>query len=275
MKLRLRIASAALAVVFNPPAFCETLPDIVLLGDDARIEVMTQCSQPCRSGPNTLAAAPLGSSAAAVASLTQRAKHALIVVDATQGPLPITREHIQIARQAGVPSVSVLFVKVKQVNDAELLELEKLELRDLLNTYEMGGDAAAVFYDANLDSVEPMKNVEGLASALTALKNIPARPAPPTPMIQGRNLRTYIYLLTPQESMQTLKLEKGAPVRLWVNGQVERGNVRSAIAINPGENGELSIHLDGPVSAAVGSRFFLEREGHPIAMGVVQNVEAR
>jgi translation elongation factor EF-Tu-like GTPase len=48
----------------------------------------------------------------------------VIVVDATQGPLPIIREHIQIARQAGVPSLSLLLVNVDQVDDTQLLALE-------------------------------------------------------------------------------------------------------------------------------------------------------
>lgn len=275
MKLPARTALAILAVMFSLPAFCEALPDIVVLGDDARLVVMAQCSQPCRAGQNTVATAPAGSSASSVASLAQRAKHAVIVVDATQGPLPITREHIQVARQAGVPSLSVLFVKVEQANDAELLELEAMEIRELINTYEMGGDAAPVFYDANLGSVAPMNNVEGLASVLDALKNTPARAPQPAPMIQGQNLQTFIYLLTPQESVPTLKLHQGIQVTLWVNGQVERGVVTSTAAIYPGDSRELALQLNAPVMAAAGSRFLLEREGHPIAMGVVQSIAAR
>jgi elongation factor Tu len=65
---------------------------------------------------------------------------AILVVAATDGPMPQTREHILLARQVGVPSMVVFMNKVDAVDDAELLELVELEIRELLSSYEFPGD---------------------------------------------------------------------------------------------------------------------------------------
>src|SRR5712672_3746680 len=65
---------------------------------------------------------------------------AIIVVAATDGPMPQTREHILLARQVGVPYIVVAMNKVDMVDDAELLDLVELEVRELLKSYEFPGD---------------------------------------------------------------------------------------------------------------------------------------
>ena len=64
---------------------------------------------------------------------------AILVVSAADGPMPQTREHILLARQVGVPYIVVYMNKADMVDDAELLELVELEVRDLLSTYEFPG----------------------------------------------------------------------------------------------------------------------------------------
>src|SRR5690554_5294807 len=65
---------------------------------------------------------------------------AILVVAATDGPMPQTREHILLARQVGVPSMVVFMNKVDMVDDAELLELVEMEIRELLSSYQFPGD---------------------------------------------------------------------------------------------------------------------------------------
>ena len=69
---------------------------------------------------------------------------AILVVDASEGPMPQTREHILLARQVGVPAVVVYLNKVDLVDDAELLDLVEMEVRDLLNKYQFPGDTTPV-----------------------------------------------------------------------------------------------------------------------------------
>ena len=64
---------------------------------------------------------------------------AILVVDASEGPMPQTREHILLARQVGVPAIVVYLNKVDLVDDPDLLELVEMEVRDLLNKYEFPG----------------------------------------------------------------------------------------------------------------------------------------
>src|SRR5476651_1955776 len=69
---------------------------------------------------------------------------AILVVAATDGPMPQTREHILLARQVGVPAMVVCLNKVDAVDDAELLELVELEVRELLKAYQFPGDDVPV-----------------------------------------------------------------------------------------------------------------------------------
>ena len=97
---------------------------------------------------------------------------AILVVAATDGPMPQTREHILLARQVGVPQIVVFMNKVDLVDDEELLELVELEVRELLSSYEFEGDDIPVVQgsalnalngdgDAEAQIVELMKQVDG------------------------------------------------------------------------------------------------------------------
>ncbi|MBT8383993.1 MAG: elongation factor Tu [Ignavibacteriaceae bacterium] len=79
---------------------------------------------------------------------------AILVVAATDGPMPQTREHILLARQVGVPKIVVYMNKVDMVDDAELLELVEVELRDLLNEYEFPGDEIPIVQGSALQALE-------------------------------------------------------------------------------------------------------------------------
>ena len=79
---------------------------------------------------------------------------AIIVVAATDGPMPQTREHILLARQVGVPALVVFLNKVDLVDDAELLELVELEVRELLSKYDYPGDDTPVIRGSALRALE-------------------------------------------------------------------------------------------------------------------------
>ena len=79
---------------------------------------------------------------------------AILVVNAADGPMPQTREHILLARQVGVPALVVYLNKVDQVDDAELLELVELEIRELLTSYEFPGDDIPIIKGSALAALE-------------------------------------------------------------------------------------------------------------------------
>src|SRR3954454_383351 len=85
---------------------------------------------------------------------------AILVVAATDGPMPQTREHVLLARQVGVPSIVVALNKVDAVDDEELLDLVELEVRELLTEYEFPGD------DVPVVRVSALKALDGEAGAV-------------------------------------------------------------------------------------------------------------
>jgi len=97
---------------------------------------------------------------------------AILVVAATDGPMPQTREHILLARQVGVPKIVVFMNKVDMVDDEELLELVEMEIRELLSFYEFDGDNTPVIQGSALGALnkEP-KWVEKVMELMEACDN--------------------------------------------------------------------------------------------------------
>ena len=104
---------------------------------------------------------------------------AILVVAATDGPMPQTREHILLCRQVNVPRIVVFMNKVDMVDDAELLELVELEVRDLLSSYEYDGDNSPVIQGSALGALngEPkwVETVEALMDAVDSWIELPVR----------------------------------------------------------------------------------------------------
>ncbi len=91
---------------------------------------------------------------------------AILVVNAADGPMPQTREHILLARQVGVPKIVVFLNKVDQVDDEELLELVEMEIRELLSSYEFPGDDIPVIAGSALAALEGRDDDIGRAKIL-------------------------------------------------------------------------------------------------------------
>jgi elongation factor Tu len=91
---------------------------------------------------------------------------AILVVSAADGPMPQTREHILLAGQVGVPNIIVFLNKADMVDDAELLELVEMEVRDLLSSYKFPGDDVPVIKGSALKALEGDKSEIGEPSIL-------------------------------------------------------------------------------------------------------------
>jgi elongation factor Tu len=107
---------------------------------------------------------------------------AILVCSAADGPMPQTREHILLARQVGVPAIVVFLNKVDQVDDAELLELVELEVRELLSSYDFPGDEIPIIKGSALAALEDSDKKIGedaireLMAAVDAYIPTPERP---------------------------------------------------------------------------------------------------
>ncbi|AID37445.1 elongation factor Tu [Candidatus Walczuchella monophlebidarum] len=97
---------------------------------------------------------------------------AILVVAASDGPMPQTREHILLARQVGVPKLVVFMNKVDIVDDPELLELVEIELRELLSKYEFDGDNTPIIHGSALGALNgEVKWMEKINELITAIDN--------------------------------------------------------------------------------------------------------
>lgn len=138
---------------------------------------------------------------------------AILVVSSADGPMPQTREHILLARQVGVPALVVYMNKVDQVDDAELLDLVEMEIRDLLSSYDFPGDEIPIVKGSALAVLENGDAKIGHDSIIELMKAVDAYiPQPERPKDQP--------FLMPIEDVFSIS-GRGTVV----TGRVERGVV--------------------------------------------------
>ncbi len=134
---------------------------------------------------------------------------AILVVAATDGPMPQTREHILLARQVGVPKIVVFMNKVDLVDDPELLELVEMEIRELLSFYEFDGDNLPIIQGSAL------KALEGDADAVAKINELMAAvdeyiPMPPRPIDKDFLLPVEdVFSITGRGTVATGRIERG------------------------------------------------------------------
>jgi elongation factor Tu len=148
---------------------------------------------------------------------------AILVVAATDGPMPQTREHILLARQVGVPAMVVFMNKVDAVDDPELLDLVELEVRELLSTYEFPGDDIPVVRGSALGALngEPEweKTVENLMSEVDSYIPTPQRDTDKPFLMPVED----IFTIQGRGTVATGRIERG---RVKVNEAVEIIGIR-------------------------------------------------
>jgi len=97
---------------------------------------------------------------------------AILVVNAADGPMPQTREHILLARQVGVPAIVVFLNKIDQVKDKELIELVETEIRELLTSYKFPGDKIPIIKGSALNAVEGKDEATGKNAIMELMKAV-------------------------------------------------------------------------------------------------------
>ena len=163
---------------------------------------------------------------------------AILVVNAADGPMPQTREHILLARQVGVPALVVFLNKVDQVDDEELLELVEMEVRELLSSYEFPGDDIPIVSGSALAALEGRDDNIGKEAILKLMAEVDAYiPQPDRPKDQA--------FLMPIEDVFSIS-GRGTVV----TGRVERG------IINVGDEIEIVGIKDTTTTTCTGVEMF-------------------
>jgi elongation factor Tu len=146
---------------------------------------------------------------------------AILVVAATDGPMPQTREHILLARQVGVPAIVVYMNKVDMVDDAELLDLVEMEVRELLSKYGFPGDDTPIIRGSALKSLEGDKGELGeqsiakLLEAVDTFIPMPARAIDKTFLMSIED----VFSITGRGTVGTGRIEQGV---VKIQEEVER-----------------------------------------------------
>jgi len=134
---------------------------------------------------------------------------AILVVAATDGPMPQTREHILLARQVGVPKIVVFMNKVDLVDDPELLELVEMEVRELLDFYEFDGDNVPIIQGSALKALEgdadAVAKIEELMSAVDEYIPMPPRPVDKDFLLPVED----VFSITGRGTVATGRVERG------------------------------------------------------------------
>ena len=138
----------------------------------------------------------------------------ILVVNAADGPMPQTREHILLARQVGVPALVVYMNKVDQVDDKELIDLVEMEIRELLTSYEFPGDTIPIIKGSALAALEGRDEEIGKNSIIELMKAVDEHiPQPSRPIDQP--------FLMPVEDVFSIS-GRGTVV----TGRIEQGQVK-------------------------------------------------
>jgi elongation factor Tu len=148
---------------------------------------------------------------------------AILVVAATDGPMPQTKEHVLLARQVGVPSIVVALNKSDMVDDAEILELVEMEVRELLNKYEFPGDTTPIVRISALKALEgDAKWVEALLQLMDAVDSFIPQPERETdkPFLMPVE---DVFTITGRGTVVTGRIERGI---VKVNEEVEIVGIR-------------------------------------------------
>jgi len=136
---------------------------------------------------------------------------AILVCSAADGPMPQTREHILLARQVGVPYIVVFLNKADMVDDAELLELVEMEVRDLLSTYEFPGDDTPIIIGSALKALEGDQSEIGAPAVVKLVEALDSWIPLPERAIDGAFLMPVedVFSISGRGTVVTGRIERG------------------------------------------------------------------
>ncbi len=153
---------------------------------------------------------------------------AILVVSAADGPMPQTREHILLARQVGVPALVVFMNKVDMVDDAELLDLVEMEVRELLSSYNFPGDDIPIVKGSALAAVEgrdPPIGEDAIMNLMTAVDTYIPQPARPLDLPFLMPVED-VFSISGRGTVVTGRVEKGV---IKVGEEVEIIGIRDTV----------------------------------------------
>jgi elongation factor Tu len=227
---------------------------------------------------------------------------AILVCSAADGPMPQTREHILLARQVGVPYIVVYLNKADMVDDAELLELVEMEVRELLSKYDFPGDDTPIIKGSALKALEGDQSEIGVPSVIKLVEEmdryipVPERAVDGAflmpvedvfsisgrgTVVTGRSIKPHtkfegeVYVLTKEEGGRHTPFFKGYRPQFYFRTTDVTGSVELPEGVEmvmPGDNIKMTIELIVPIAMEEGLRFAIREGGRTVGAGVVSKI---
>jgi len=214
---------------------------------------------------------------------------AILVVAATDGPMPQTKEHILLARQVGVPYIVVFMNKTDQVDDPELLELVEMEIRDLLNEYEFPGDTTPIIKGSALKALEGVEMFHKSLDAAIAGDNaglllrgiqrneiergqVLCKPGSITPHTK---FVAEVYVLKKEEGGRHTPFFNGYRPQFYFRTTDITGVIdleKGVEMVMPGDHVNMTVSLINPIAIEQGLRFAIREGGRTVGSGVVSSI---
>src|SRR5947208_2579271 len=200
---------------------------------------------------------------------------AILVCSAADGPMPQTREHILLARQVGVPYIIVFLNKCDMVDDAELLELVEMEVRELLDKYEFPGDKTPIIHGSAKLAMEG-DNVgillRGTKREEVQRGQVLCKPGSVKP---HTHFTAEIYVLSKEEGGRHTPFFNNYRPQFYfrttdVTGAVELPKDKEMVM--PGDNVSITVKLISPIAMEEGLRFAIREGGRTVGAGVVAKI---
>lgn len=210
-----------------------------------------------------------------------RPRSALLVVNAADGPMPQTLEHILLAQRVGIQRIVVFLNKTDQVDDDELLELVEMEVRELLSEYDFPGDDIPVVAGSALAALEGRDNKIGETKLVELLASvneyIPLGALGTTgdgPTLR-RTFEAEVYIFSKEEGGRSEPFFGDYSPRIHFSSGEKVGTIglqEGTEMAMPGDNVAVSITLSQPISIEKFQRFTIKEEGRTVAAGVVSEI---
>ncbi|RQE58250.1 elongation factor Tu [Pseudomonas aeruginosa] len=236
---------------------------------------------------------------------------AILVCSAADGPMPQTREHILLSRQVGVPYIVVFLNKADMVDDAELLELVEMEVRDLLNTYDFPGDDTPIIIGSALMALEgkddngigvsavqklvetldsyipepvraidqpflmPIEDVFSISGRGTVVTGRVERGIKPGTIKPHTKFECEVYVLSKEEGGRHTPFFKGYRPQFYFRTTDVTGNCELPEGVEmvmPGDNIKMVVTLIAPIAMEDGLRFAIREGGRTVGAGVVAKI---
>jgi elongation factor Tu len=211
---------------------------------------------------------------------------AILVCSAADGPMPQTREHILLARQVGVPYIVVFLNKCDMVDDAELLELVEMEVRELLSKYDFPGDDVPIVKGSALKALEGDKTDLGEGAIMALAAALDSYIPTPERAVDGAFLMPIedVFSISGRGTVVTGRIERGI---VKVGEEIEIVGIKPTVKTTctgvemfrklldqgqAGDNVSITVKLIAPIAMEEGLRFAIREGGRTVGAGVVAKI---